>query len=119
MTNQNLYPFATKARIKERITLDDEFAVACVAILNSRQTEDEQEIRETRYKNRRGWASSHAVRGGKLADKISSGEELSSEDLTLARTLVSSYTKQLAAHFRAEALESNPELADQAKVFGV
>jgi hypothetical protein len=119
MTNSNNYPFLTKSQLKDRISSDDEFVAACVLVMQSRQTDDEQEVRETRWKNRRGWMSSHAVRGGKLASKIESGEALSEEELDQARKMLLSYSKQLASHFRALAIEANPALKDAGSVFGV
>jgi hypothetical protein len=116
MANNN-YPFMTKRQIAERIDSDPEFVKECVLVMQARQTQDEQEVRETKHKNRRGWMSSHAVNGGKLADKLACGEDLSEEELGKAQGMVCRYTKQLAAHFRAQAIEANPDLAETARVF--
>jgi hypothetical protein len=118
-TNSNLYPFATKKQIKTQIEADPEFARQCLLVIHDRQTEVEQERKETINKNRRGFMSSHAVRGTTLALKIRSGEWLNPEEEGLVVSIASSYTKQLASHFRAAVLAEKPELAEQAKVFGL
>jgi hypothetical protein len=115
----NNYPFLTKAAIKDRLAVDSEFVLQCVLVMDARQTEDEQESRETKWRNRRGWMSSHAVHGGRIAALVRSGEELSAEDADRARGMVLRYSKQLAAHFRQAAQEEDPSLAEAGSVFGV
>jgi hypothetical protein len=117
--NSNLYPFATKAQIKERIAADPEFARECLLVIHSRQTEPEQERKETISRNKRGFMSSHAVRGTELARKILGGEYLNPDEEELVVSIASSYSKQLAAHFRLAVLAEKPELAEAAKVFGL
>jgi pyruvate/2-oxoglutarate dehydrogenase complex dihydrolipoamide dehydrogenase (E3) component len=117
--NSNLYPFATKAQIKTQIDSDPEFARECLLVIHARQTEVEQEKKETINKNRRGFMSSHAVRGTELARKILGAEYLNPEEEELVVSIARSYTKQLASHFRQVTLEEKPELAEQAKVFGL
>jgi len=116
---QNNYPFATKGQIKARIESDGDFAKECLLVVYDRQTEYEQEAKTTVVKNRRGFMSSHAVRGANLALKIRAGEWLNPEEEELVQSIASSYTKQLASHFRQESLAERPELAEQAKVFGL
>jgi hypothetical protein len=116
---QNLYPFTTKSQLKARIAADDDFVKECLVVMYNRQTTDEQETKDTKYRNRRGFMSSHAVRGTDLANKVLGGEWLNPEELDLAREIVKSYTKQLASHFRQESLAERPELAEAAKVFGL
>lgn len=115
----NLYPFLTKNQIKNKIANDTEFAHECLLIIHARQTEDEKETKDTKWKNRRGFMSSHAVRGTTLANKLLAGEWLNPDEETMLTGIVGSYTKQLAAHFRQAALADRPELAEQAKVFGL
>jgi hypothetical protein len=117
MANSNNYPFMTKKQIAARIETDLDFVQECVLVMQARQTEDEQEVKETRHKNKRGWMSSHAVNGGKLADKLAAGEALTDEELGKAQGMVCRYTKQLAAHFRAAAIVANPDLEAVAEVF--
>ena len=112
----NGYPFRTKREILAQIAADPTFALSCLQIMDRRQTEDEREAKETRHKNRRGWMSSHAVNGTVLAAKARS-EGLTDEELAKAQAMVSRYGKQLAAHFRAEALAADPDKADKAACF--
>jgi hypothetical protein len=115
----NNYPFQTKAAIKDRLSIDDAFVLECVLVMDARQTEDEQEAHETKWRNRRGWMSSHAVHGGRIAALIRSGDDLSEEDADRARGMVLRYGKQLAAHFRQVATEEDPSLKEAGSVFGV
>ena len=119
MANQNNYPFQTKANIRSLIDTDTDFAQECILVMQARQTADEQESKSTKHKNHRGFMSSHAVNGGKLAGKISSGEILTEEENIQAQGIVCRYTKQLASHFRAQAIEASPDLAEAAAVFSV
>lgn len=113
----NKYPFRTKGEILAQLETDDTFLVECLGILYNRQTSDEQETKETKYKNRRGFMSSHAVNGTRLVEKMAGGEEWSPEDWEKARGIVCRYGKQLAAHFRQEAISSNPALAAESACF--
>lgn len=113
------YPFTSKRQIVARLATDDEFVVECLGILQARQTAYEQETLTTVVRNRAGWMSSHAVNMGKLVAKIASGETPDVEDFEKGREACSHYGRQLAAHFRQEALQKDPGLADAARVFGV
>jgi hypothetical protein len=98
----NSYPYVTKAQVKARLEEDADFRLQCILVLYRRQTEDERDEKDTKYKNRRGFMSSHAVWGSKIAEKVISGEELTEEEEGKAEEIPCRYTKQLAAHFRAE-----------------
>jgi hypothetical protein len=111
------YPFRTKKDILAQVAADDAFAKSCLCVIYDRQTSVEQELKTTKSRNARGFMSSHAVRGSELAVKVKSGEELTDEEMDKARTLALSYGKQLAAHFRAEQIAAQPELAEVARVF--
>jgi hypothetical protein len=115
----NGYPFLTKSQISARLDADEDFRNECLVILYNRQTSDEQDTKDTKYKNRRGFMSSHAVHGSRIAQAIMAGEALSDEDRGRVESIVCRYTKQLAAHFRAVSKAENPELADAASIFGV
>ncbi len=117
MKNSNSYPFPTKAQIIARLLSSDEAVLEALGILYNRQTEDEQRRHDTKYKNRRGFMSSHAVNGCKLVEKVASGEALSDEDMGRARSIVVRYGRQLATVARDEAVRSNPDLASQAACF--
>jgi hypothetical protein len=112
----NGYPFRSKASILNEVAVSDSFALGCLQIMDARQTEDERDAKETKYKNRRGWMSSHAVNGTILAAKARN-EGLEPEELEKARAMVSRYGKQLASHFRQEALGADPDLADKAACY--
>jgi len=111
------YPFRSKASIKTEIAESDTFMLACLQVMLERQTEHEVATKSTLNKNRRGFMSSHAVNGTALAQKAQA-EGLDAEETEKARGIVSRYTKQLAEHFRAQALEADPSLAAVAAVFG-
>ena len=114
----NKYPFRTKRDILAQIDGDDEFVIEAMGILYQRQTEDEKETKETKYKNRRGFMSSHAVNGTRLVEKmLLEGESWDEADLAKARSIACRYGKQLAAHFRQETLTGSPELAAEAACF--
>lgn len=118
MTTNKTYPFQSKAQILALVAEDDGFMLECLQIMNGRQTADEQQTLTTKYRNRCGWMSSHAVNGGKLAEKAMK-EGLTPEETDKARAMVLRYGKQLATHFREEAIHNNPDLAATAKIFGV
>lgn len=111
------YPFRSKKSILAEIATSDVFALHCLTVIYARQTEHEQDTKSTKSRNARGFMSSHAVRGSELACKINSGEDLEDEDVDLARALSSRYGKQLAQHYRAEQIASDPALAAVAEVF--
>lgn len=111
------YPFRSKRSILDQVATDDAFALHCLCLLHDRQTEVEQATKTTKSKNRRGFMSSHAVRGCELAEKVKGGDPLTDEEMGLARAITGRYGKQLAAHFRAEVIEASPELAKVAEVF--
>lgn len=111
------YPFRSKRSILEQVATDDAFALHCLCVIHDRQTAHEQATKSTKTKNRQGFMSSHAVRGCELAEKVKSNEPLSGEEMGLARAITGRYGKQLAAHFRAEVIAGNPELAKVAEVF--
>ena len=111
------YPFRSKRAILDQVAEDDAFMLHCLCILHDRQTAHEQATKSTKSKNRQGFMSSHAVRGCELAEKVKSNEPLSDEEVGLARAITGRYGKQLAAHYRAEVIARNPELAKVAEVF--
>lgn len=112
-----LYPFLSKSTIKARILNDMAFALECAQIMTARQTEFEQSSKQTVVKNRSGWMSSHAVFGTKCTDKLRLGEELEPNEMARLQEMVSHYSKQLASHFRQEAIEKDPSLKAVADIF--
>ena len=99
---QNSYPYVTKRQVKERLDADPDFRLECMLVLYRRQTEDERDAKDTKHKNKRGFMSSHAVWGSKIAERLIAGEELTEEEVGKADAIAPRYSKQLAAHFRAE-----------------
>ena len=117
MTNSsNRYPFQTKSQIIAA-QADDSTVQAHLLCLHGLQTDHEQETKSTVVRNRRGFTSSHAVNGCKLAEVVLGGGEWDSEQTAQARSIVSHYGKQLAKFYREEAVRDNPELAAASAVF--
>lgn len=129
MTNQNptetrnaqpkSYPFRSKAEIVAQTKADPAFRAQCLLVLFNLQTAFEQATEETRDRNRQGFMSSHAVHGCRLAKKLLQGEELTEEDQARVETIVPRYGRQLAIHFRTQAISENPALKNAGAVFGV
>lgn len=113
----NKYPFVTKREILASLDASPAFRQQCLLILHARQTADEQDTSTTKYKNARGFMSSHAVNGTRIAKLLLAGEALTEEDTVLMDSIVFRYTKQLAAHFRAAQVAKNPELEQEAAAF--
>jgi len=118
-TTTNSYPFLSKNQIAARLAADEDFQVTCLGILYARQTAHEQATETTLNRNRRGFMSSHAVNGCRIAKKAAAGEELTPEDRAKIAEIVPRYTKQLAEHFRSEAVAANPALKAAGAIFGV
>lgn len=110
------YPFKSKAQILAEQT---DFSVCCAHLLSlyAAQTADEQDAKDTRYKNKAGFMSSHAVTGSLLAVKIKGGEDLTEEEQAKVRSIVCRYGKQLASFARQAAMDANPELRKIAEIF--
>jgi hypothetical protein len=117
MTTSNLYPFVSKSSIKARLTNEPAFRLAAMVCLYDMQTAHEQDTKSTLNKNRVGFMSSHAVKGSTVAVKIKAGEPLSAEDLVTVDTIAPRYSRQIALHFRAQAIAADPSLAATAALF--
>lgn len=116
----NGYPFQTKTQLKNRIATDPAFVVTCLNAMVARQSVAEQSRGLTTDRNKVGLMVSHAANATRLAKEAEeNGGVLSGPSLDQARTIVSRYAKQLASHFRGEAIASDPELAKTASMFGV
>jgi hypothetical protein len=113
----NLYPFVTKAQIKEKLESDPLYRCEAMAILHTLQTEHEQATKSTLSKNRQGFMSSHAVKGSEVAVKIKAGEKLTEEDWKTVDKIAPRYSRQLATFARAQAIASDPALAKTAALF--
>ena len=115
--SSNLYPFESKKSIAAKLASDPEYRKSAIVLLFNLQTQYEQETRSTLVRNHRGFMSSHAVHGTRIAKRIIAGETLSDEDTARMDSIVCHYTKQLAAEGRRAALAENPALASVAKLF--
>ena len=62
-----------------------------ILFLYDRQTDDEQESHDTRWKNERGFRVNHAKRGAELAEKARKGEPLSLEEISECREICKAY----------------------------
>ena len=116
-TSANLYPFVTKAQLKERLATEPAFRHSAMVILLALQTQYEQDMSCTLNKNRKGFMSSHAVHGTRIAKLIKAGEALSPEDEDRVCEIAPRYTRQLAIFFRAQAIAENPALKAAAEIF--
>lgn len=113
------YPFvgqnACRAALKESAELQRLMMVA----LWHCQTEQEKVRRDTEEDNKRGFMSSHAWHGSRIAEAIASGKELAPEDQDRVAKYSVVYAKQLAAMLRSYAIGLEPELGVSARVFGI
>ncbi len=109
----NGYAFTTKREISIRLSTDQSFVEECITLLYRLQTEDEREKCNTIHRNRRGFASSHAVNGSKLAVHLLEGALWDDEERAMASEMISHYTKQIARYLRDEQMNSTPELKEQ------
>jgi len=119
MAHSNGYPYMTKNQIADEVATNREFAITCLGILCQRQTDDELESKTTKHTNKRGLRCSEASWMPALAATIHNGGEVSDDDWNRLHNVLPVYRKQLAAHFRAQQAEQNPDAAAAARVFGV
>lgn len=125
----NSYCFVTKGQVKARIEAEEPtFLLTCLGILYCRQTEDEQATKDTKHKNKRGFMSSHAVHGTRIAEQVAEYSDLetawaslSDVDKERVEAIVPRYTKQLTEHFRAEQMLAmdDEKRAEMKAKFGV
>lgn len=118
-SSSNGYPFPTKTEIVGLIESDKAFRLQCLTILVSLQTKTELARLQTHKSNKRGLRCSESAWMPQLAEKVSNGDRLSSEEQERLVSVLPVYRKQLAAHFRSEVLNRHPELKKEARVFGV
>ncbi len=81
----------TVETIKNALVTSNQAVVKGILYLHSQQTADEQESKDTAYKNHRGFKVSHAKRGSELAEKIMAGESLSMAELCEASAICMEY----------------------------
>lgn len=127
--NPKMYPFVGEKTVGSYIDESPELKkLVCVAMFHM-QEESEQDSKETKFRNSRGFMGSDAKRGTEISLKLIRGEELTSEEEDwIARDCcktggrpqgIRGYRKQIAVLLRAHAVALEPELAVQARQFGV
>lgn len=97
-----------RAEIDAMILLNPRAAERAMVVLHDRQTEDEQQVRHTRWLNKRGFAVWAAKAGSKLAETVKAGGKLAGDDLKMAERIALYHSKQLveAANARLAAAVS-------------
>lgn len=114
MSNDKKYPFVTKATIAQRLDARESgFVGVCMRVMQARH-----EARLAGRLARGGWMASQAVVATKLAARFATGSATKSE-VERAAALLRRYVKQLASHFREQALRENPSLGEAAARYGV
>lgn len=83
------------------------------------QTPAEQQKQDTEVDNSRGFMSSDAWHGSRIAKAMLAGDPLNAEDEARIDRHATKYSKQMAAMLRGYAMGREPELAVSARVFGV
>ncbi len=111
------YPFASKAQIKARLEEEPQYRYEAMVLLFTMQTQYEQETAKTRSKNRIGFMSSHSVHGTRIAKLIIASEPIDMEDEVRILQIAPRYSRQLAAHLRAQEIAAKPELQEIARIF--
>lgn len=74
----------------------DEAVKRALVSIYRRQTEDEQACRKVRHQNQKGFTAAHARIGSKLACQVIRGNNLSQEEMQIARTMMLKYIDQLS-----------------------
>jgi hypothetical protein len=111
------FPFPGVKAIKAALEQNDSLAIMTVVLMNHLQTEFEQQVRDTKDKNRVGFMSSQAKNGTRLAEMIDAGIDLEGKDLELALKIGRTYSKQVSVQLRRYAIVLNPLLSGLAAVF--
>jgi hypothetical protein len=114
---QNTYPFYTKSQIKEKLATDFDFACSAVCVLYTLQTNEERAVGAASGKDKRGFMSSHVVRGSKLANKIANNEVLNAAEKQQVFDIAKCYSKQIARYHREVMMREHPELAEIGKAY--
>lgn len=114
----NFYPFPSKKQILNLVSLDSKFRNQCLLVLFGLQTKVEQDTEDTVHRNHKGFMSSHATHGTRLAKKLLAGETFDAEDDAKVDAIVPRYGKQLAIHWRSEMIRQDPALGKVARLYG-
>lgn len=112
-----MYPFVGQKACKSALDSRPEVQVAMMATLLHLQTEVEQQVRDTKDKNKRGFMSSHAKHGTAVGEKIRDGRELTADDWATIAKIAPHYSRQMAVALRTYAIGQHPELGITAAMF--
>ena len=115
----NMYPFVGAKAVKAKLESSREARELAFVTLFHLQTEFEQEKQETKDRNKRGFMSSHAWHGSRIAKAMIAGETLSDEDSARIDEYAVRYSKQMTAALRSQAIADEPELGVTARQFSV
>ena len=114
MSDDKKYPFITKADIARRLDAHESgFVAVCMRIMQARH-----EARLAGEVQHGGWMASQTVIATRLAARFATGNATKGE-VERAAVLLRRYVKQLASHFREQALRENPSLTEAAARYGV
>ncbi len=113
------YPFVGVKAVKARLAEDTNVQLATIAMLYHFQTPVEQQKRDTCDDNRRGFMSSDAWTGSKIAEKIVDGQELTAEEWDRGQRMAVKYSRQLSVALRNKAMADDPALAQTARMFSI
>jgi len=110
------YPFVTRRELVARVESEPAFMKECAGVLQART--EQRAAGSAPTGKAWGWMSSERVVAGRLTAKSCIGM-LSVDDESRLAKLVARYSRQLADHFRALAIQAHPGLAVAAERFGV
>lgn len=113
------YPFAGQNACRAALKENADLRRLMIVALFHCQTEQEKARRDTEEDNKRGFMSSHAFHGSRIAEAIIKGDALAPEDQERVEKYAPVYAKQLAAMLRSYAIGLEPELGVSARVFGI
>lgn len=115
----NMYPFVGQKAVKAKLEASRDMRELAFVALFHLQTDFEQDKGETKDRNKRGFMSSHAWHGARIAKALIAGETISQEDSDRVDEYSVRYSKQMTAALRTEAIRQEPELGITATQFSV
>lgn len=112
-----MYPFVGQKACKAKLETETSVQLCMMVTLLHLQTDQEQAIRDTKEKNKRGFMSSHAKHGTAVAEKIRDGKDLTADDWAVIAKVAPHYSRQMAVSLRTFAMANDPALAITAAGF--
>ena len=104
----------TKESVQELLETNDRAVMRALIVVYENQTDDEQRIQETKYRNNVGFTGVDANFGSSLAEQVIKRNSLSPKQMKCARKMVKKYWRQLIAAAEKKAAMT----AEEADVFG-